>query len=78
MTQWRSPRFPHSATILISFILEVVPVAYHPIDPLNAGARLIVINRDPTFLDKRADIIFRQDLVVVLPRLSTEVLGEQE
>jgi len=51
---------------------------YLPIDPLNAGARLIIINRDPTFLDERADIIFRQDLVVVLPRLTTEVIGEQE
>lgn len=42
------------------------------------GARLNIINRDPTFLDERADIIFRQDLVVVLPRLTTEVIGEQE
>lgn len=51
---------------------------YLPIDPLNAGARLIIINRVPTFLDERADIILRQDLSIVLPRLTTEVLGEQE
>ena len=64
--------------LIVGSSLGVVPVAYLPIDPLNAGARLIIINRDPTFLDERADIIFRQDLAVVLPRLTTEVLGEQE
>ena len=40
------------------------------------SARLIIINRDPTFPDERADIIFHQDLAVVLPRLTTEVIGE--
>ena len=51
---------------------------YPPIDLVNAIARLVIINQDPTFLDDRADIIFRQDLAVVLPYLTTEVLGEQE
>jgi len=62
--------------LVVGSSLEVVPVAYLPIDPLNAGARLIIINRDPTFLNERADIIIRQDLAVVLPHLTTEVLGE--
>lgn len=56
--------------------LEVVPVASLPVDPLNAGARLIIINHYPTYLDERADVIFRQDVAVVLPRLVSEVLGE--
>ena len=64
--------------LIVGSSLEAVPVAYLPIEPLNAGARLIIINREPTFLDERADIIFRQDLAIVLPNLTTEVLGEQE
>jgi NAD-dependent deacetylase len=56
--------------------LDVVPVASLPVNPLNAGARLIIINQYPTYLDERADVIFRQDLAVILPRLVSEVLGE--
>jgi NAD-dependent deacetylase len=56
--------------------LEVVPVASLPVGPLNTGARLIIINHYPTYLDERADVIFRQDVAVVLPRLVSEVLGE--
>jgi NAD-dependent deacetylase len=54
--------------------LEVVPVASLPVGPLNAGARLIIVNHYPTYLDERADVIFRQDVAVVLPRLVSEVL----
>jgi NAD-dependent deacetylase len=56
--------------------LEVVPVASLPVGPLNAGARLIIVNHYPTYLDERADVIFRQDVAVVLPHLVSEVLGE--
>lgn len=64
--------------LVIGSSLEIIPSAYLPIDPLNAGARLIIINREPTYLDDQADFIFRQDLVNVLPHLVSEVLGEQE
>lgn len=56
--------------------LEMVPVASLPVGPLNTGARLIIFNHYPTYLDERADVIFRQDVAVVLPRLVSEVLGE--
>jgi len=56
--------------------LEMVPVASLPVGPLNTGAHLIIINHYPTYLDERADVIFRQDVAVVLPRLVSEVLGE--
>jgi NAD-dependent deacetylase len=58
--------------------LEVVPVASLPVGPLNDGARLIIVNHYPTYLDERADVIFRQDIAVVLPHLVSEVLGEQD
>jgi NAD-dependent deacetylase len=64
--------------LIVGSSLEVVPVAHLPLDPINAGAHLIIINREPTYLDERADYIFRQDVAIVLPRLVNEVLGEQE
>lgn len=62
--------------LIVGSSLEVVPVASLPVTPLNAGARLIIINHYPTYLDERADVIFREDVAVVLPRIVAEVLGE--
>jgi len=56
--------------------LEVVPVALFPVDALNAGARLIIFNNSPTYVDDRADVIFRQDVAESLPQLVAEVLRE--
>jgi NAD-dependent deacetylase len=56
--------------------LEVTPAAYFPIPALNAGAKLIIINLDPTYLDERADVVFRDDVARVLPRLVDEVLDD--
>jgi NAD-dependent deacetylase len=56
--------------------LEVTPVCTLPVEPLNAGAQLIIVNEEPTYLDERAELIFRQDVALVLPRIATEVLGE--
>jgi NAD-dependent deacetylase len=54
--------------------LEVVPVALFPVDALNAGARLIIFNNAPTYVDDRADVIFRQDVAESLPQLVAEVM----
>jgi NAD-dependent deacetylase len=56
--------------------LEVTPVAYFPVDALNSGARLIIFNNMPTYVDERADVIFRQNVAEALPQLAAEVLGE--
>ncbi len=55
--------------------LEVTPVSRLPQIALEAGARLIIVNREPTYLDMRADAVLHEDLVEVLPELATEVLG---
>jgi NAD-dependent deacetylase len=56
--------------------LEVTPAAYFPIRALNAGAKLIIINLEPTYLDERADVVFRNNVADILPRLVDEVLGD--
>jgi len=57
--------------------LEVTPAALLPQRALQAGARLIIVNREPTYLDVRADVVFRQDVIDVLPALAEEVLRER-
>ena len=56
--------------------LEVVPVAYFPVDALNSGAHLIIFNNTPTYVDERAHVIFRQDAAEALPQLVAEVMRE--
>ncbi len=62
--------------LIVGSSLEVVPIASLPVSALNAGAGLIIVNNYPTYLDERADVIIRQDVAIVLPRLVYEVLGE--
>jgi NAD-dependent deacetylase len=54
--------------------LEVTPAATMPIPALNHGAKLIIVNNDPTYLDERADFVFHQDVVDILQRIADEVL----
>jgi NAD-dependent deacetylase len=62
--------------IVVGSSLEVTPVAFFPVEALNAGAHLIIVNRDRTYVDERAAAVFHQDVALVLPRLAEEVLGE--
>jgi NAD-dependent SIR2 family protein deacetylase len=38
---------------------------------------MVIINNDPTYLDERADVVFRDDVAEILPRLVKEVLGNR-
>jgi NAD-dependent deacetylase len=62
--------------LVLGSSLEVVPVAYFPVEALNAGAHLIIINNEKTYLDDRADIVFHDDVADVLPKIVAEVLNE--
>ncbi len=63
--------------LVVGSSLEVTPAALFPIHALNQGARLIIINHEPTYLDERADVIVRHDVAQFLPRLAAEVLDGQ-
>jgi NAD-dependent deacetylase len=58
--------------------LEVMPAASMPIPALNAGAKLIIINNEPTYLDVRADFVIHDDVAFVLPMILQEVLREPQ
>jgi NAD-dependent deacetylase len=49
--------------------LEVEPAADLPLLAIGHGARLVIINYQPTHLDERADVLIHADVAKVLPRI---------
>lgn len=56
--------------------LEVTPAATFPIPALNRGAKLIIINQEPTYLDERAHVLFYEDVAEILPSIAEEVIHQ--
>ena len=54
--------------------LEVMPSASLPVKALDNGAHLIMVNKSPTFIDERADLLFLDDVAEIIPRIAKEVL----
>ena len=50
--------------------LEVAPASDLPALAIENGAKLIIINYDPTYLDARADIVIRSNVADVLPHIA--------
>ncbi|MFQ6059496.1 MAG: NAD-dependent protein deacylase, partial [Anaerolineae bacterium] len=49
--------------------LEVAPAADLPLTAYRHGAKLVIVNHQPTPLDRYADLVFHEDVAVILPRL---------
>jgi len=47
--------------------LEVLPVAGLPMQAIDRGAHLIVINNTPTYINVRADVVIMGDVAAVIP-----------
>jgi NAD-dependent deacetylase len=62
--------------IVLGSSLEILPVARLPLMALEKGARFILINRMPTYLDERADILLHEDLTQVLPLIVEELIRD--
>ena len=56
--------------------LEVMPVAGLPMQALENGARLVIVNQSPTYLDVRAEVLFQADVAEILPLIALEVMGD--
>lgn len=54
--------------------LEVLPVASLPMRALENGAHLILINQSETYLDVRADVVFHEDVDLIIPLLVDAVV----
>src|SRR6185436_6120310 len=49
--------------------LEVLPVAGLPLQALDHGAHLIVINNAETYVNVRADIVITENVATILPEI---------
>jgi len=61
--------------MVIGSSLEVLPVAGLPIQALDRGAHLIVINNSPTYLNDRADVTIMEDVIEIIPAIAEKVLN---
>lgn len=57
--------------LVVGSSLEMAPAGDLPILALETGARLIMINLQPTHLDHLAEVVISGDAVEVLPRLAS-------
>ncbi len=60
--------------LVLGTSLEVMPSARLPMEALEHGARLIIINNSETFMDDRAEVVIHADVAEVLPKIADEVL----
>lgn len=54
--------------------LEVLPVAGLPMQAIDRGAHLIVINNTPTYINVRADVVLLDDVADVIPNIITRAI----
>ncbi|NJC98672.1 MAG: RNA polymerase subunit sigma [Anaerolineales bacterium] len=54
--------------------LEVLPVAGLPMQALDRGAHLIILNNTPTYLNVRADVVIMDDVATILPDIAKRAL----
>jgi NAD-dependent deacetylase len=57
--------------------LEVLPVAGLPMQALDRGAHLIILNQTPTYLGVRADVLITEDVASVIPAIAGKVLDDR-
>jgi len=54
--------------------LEVLPVAGLPMQVVDRGAHVIIINNSPTYRNVRADVVIMDDVATILPDIAKRVL----
>jgi NAD-dependent deacetylase len=54
--------------------LEVMPVAGLPMQALDRGAHLVIINNSPTYLNVRADAVIQENVSDIIPAIAEQVL----
>lgn len=74
----RSKREARSCDLMLvaGSSLEVAPAGDLPIMAHEFGARLIIVNLEPTHADKLADVVIHDDVVRVLPELAAIFNGK--
>jgi NAD-dependent deacetylase len=55
--------------------LEVLPVAGLPMQALDRGAHLVIVNNAQTYLNVRADVVILEDAAVIIPAIAEKVFN---
>lgn len=55
--------------------LEVLPVAGLPMQVIDRGSHLVILNNATTYLNVRADVIIQEDVADILPAITEQVLN---
>jgi len=55
--------------------LEVLPVAGLPMQAIDRGAHLVILNNATTYLDVRADVVIQEDVAVIIPAIAEQVFN---
>ncbi|MFX1494018.1 MAG: NAD-dependent protein deacylase [Promethearchaeota archaeon] len=58
--------------------LEVAPICDLPLYTLRDGGKLIIVNDQPTPLDKRAEVVIRNKTGIILPLIVEEIKNMQQ
>lgn len=61
--------------MVIGSSLEVLPVAGLPMQALDRGAHLVIVNNSPTYLNVRADTVILEDVAIAIPAIVERVLN---
>jgi NAD-dependent deacetylase len=73
MERARAAALASDVFLAIGTSLTVYPVAYLPAVAARAGAKVVVMNAEPTRYDAAADVVIRTPLGEVLPELAARV-----
>lgn len=55
--------------------LEVLPVAGLPMQAIDRGSHLVILNNAKTYLDVRADVVIQEDVAAIIPAIAEQVLN---
>lgn len=61
--------------LVVGSSLEVLPVAGLPMQALDRGAHLIIVNNTETYLNVRADVTVLEDVAEIIPAITERVLN---
>jgi NAD-dependent deacetylase len=63
--------------LVVGSSLEVAPASNLPRYALENDARAIIVNRTPTYLDRKAVFVFRENLEEVIPAMASLLLDHE-
>lgn len=61
--------------LIVGSSLEVAPASDLPHTAIDNGAKVIIINLVPTFLDSQAELVINDNVATVLPRIDALIAG---